>query len=642
MQRRHFSTDRTASATTVADSSRFSVTSALSANDSPVAGEGDSNVNSSHKRKSSRRKLKIGGFNSVLKLPLRRKALSEPQLRKRVKKSAQKSDWDSVRRLILNYEFSELPEVFSKEHQQQTQKPDSLVSKTNPLQEESKVVSRRPSYGENRHSFTGSLTGSFTGESVAAAAAIKAAVLEDLLEESVCSGESTDHDHRAPYVSENILHDVCRCRPPLDVLETLLKVARRESTSCTDDLGRTPLHLAADCGASYEVIDALVRADPCPASMADVDRRSPLHLAVKFLACNGCNSADTPRNHKGQNSSKNTTQERTILIPQEALERTYQSVLILKDAMLTSPGRISFKDEDETGYSPLDYAIDGNITMVELIQSLSRRKEPRIGRRRSSLQRRGLSSRSSSVSSISDDQDIEILRKLEQDEVKARRHRLEKIKARQQREVTNDSLFDVFGIEEEQPTAAAAGPLKQVDEKPLSPPKVQNNSVPEEMKQANEKMLSPLRVQNSTIPEDEQQVDENSLSTSNVQNSSIAEDDKLVDGAEPEEQTPAQVIADNVIYNQHLQDYLDDFMDDLEGCDLEYCDQDDFDITDDPEARKEAVTLIIDDSALLKQGGDGKAPRPLSVVIVSYDDDDCVSVMSDVTALFTDRYQYTL
>ena len=81
---------------------------------------------------------------------------------------------------------------------------------------------------------------------------------------------------------------------------------------------------------------------------------------------------------------KNSVQARSQspLAPEDALKRTYQSVLILKDAMLTYPGCVNFKDEDRTGFSALDYAIDIGAASEEimLLQSLIRRKEPRVGR----------------------------------------------------------------------------------------------------------------------------------------------------------------------------------------------------------------------------------------------------------------------
>ncbi|KAL7534983.1 hypothetical protein ACHAXR_006190, partial [Thalassiosira sp. AJA248-18] len=441
------------------------------------------------------------------------------------------------------------------QQQQQQAKRDSFVLEKNPLQEES---SRRPSYGS-----ANGLRRSFTGkESAAAAAAIKAALLE-VLEES----SSSDCDGLE--IGENILHDVCRHQPPLDVIEVLIKALRhrRGATSGTDDQGRTPLHLAADTGALPEVIGALVRADPYPASMGDVDRRSPLHLAMKYLS--------------------STAQEKKLISPEEASDRTYRTVLILKDAMLKYPGKIDFKTEDNTGYSPLDYAIERNTTKEELIQSLIRRKEPTISRDRTPRQKRGLH-RLTHQSSISD-QDLEILLQLEQDEVEARRIRLEQDKAcRRPKEPMTDALFDVFGIEE----SAHA------------------NSLPEVV--------------------DEQQQQPSSPTTQSCSQDDSPSDEGAVSGPEEEEEQAASAPVttdDDIIYNQHLQDYLDDCMDDFS--DLEYCDEDGFDILDDPsEAPMNETSVMINDESEHKEFD--LFELPFSMIVLS-DDDDCLSVVSEIT-----------
>lgn len=65
----------------------------------------------------------------------------------------------------------------------------------------------------------------------------------------------------------------------------LLCDTKRGSTCGRDENGMTPLHVAMS-GASSGVIDALTRtrADRLAATMGDVNHRSPLHLAVKYLA----------------------------------------------------------------------------------------------------------------------------------------------------------------------------------------------------------------------------------------------------------------------------------------------------------------------------------------------------------------------
>mmetsp|Transcript_9934 Transcript_9934/g.15026 ORF Transcript_9934/g.15026 Transcript_9934/m.15026 type:complete len:620 (+) Transcript_9934:120-1979(+) len=527
------------------------------------AGANDSNT--SQRKRYSLSKINIGGLRGILKLSSsvsRRcsKHLSEPQLRKKLKKIAERGDWDAARKLINGYEFLVIP------HTQQTHSEHNDSRASTPDRKHV-VADRRPSYGSRsggaRRSFTG-------GESVAAAAAIQAALIEE--SESSSADDSPEHGS-LPDIGDNILHDLCRCQPPQDVVETLLCALRHRrrggTTSGIDDHGRTPLHLAAMTGASPDVVDALVRADPCPASRGDEDGRTPLHHAVKFLASGGYHHFAPVAAHSGRKSSRSSNkstihQGRLMLSPEEALERTYQTVRILKDTMHAYPGKVSFKDEDTLGYSPLDYAVESNITKTELIQTLIRRK--------------GKHCFVALESNISDSQDSKVLRQLEQDEIEARRQRLENFNKRQAEGASNDLLFDVFGIEQ---------------------------SV---IQQAVDDALS-LCKQNGHC------------------------DDKTSDKKELEQQQVSaeeEVRNDDAIYNQHLQNYIDDFMGDLEGCEnLDYFEEDSFDILDDPsEAQQRETLAMIDEESII---ANGEIP-PLADVIVDKDD-DCVSVVSEISLL---------
>eukprot|EP00578_Thalassiosira_sp_NH16_P002942 CAMPEP_0181137536 /NCGR_PEP_ID=MMETSP1071-20121207/33757_1 /TAXON_ID=35127 /ORGANISM="Thalassiosira sp., Strain NH16" /LENGTH=641 /DNA_ID=CAMNT_0023224295 /DNA_START=243 /DNA_END=2165 /DNA_ORIENTATION=+ len=604
---------------TVTESTKFSSVSSLNNNNSPAGEECDVTPG---KRRGGRRKLRSGGFARLCKLP---------SLVVSRRKSAERGDWDTVRKLISNYEFSDnISEVPTRKRQQP--RAAAFRGQRTKLHGEPTATasssSRRPSYGSrngDRRSFTGK-------ESAAAAAVIKASLLEEslesiesaavikasLLEESLESIESATatkghgRPHRAPDVGENILHDVCRCRPPPDVVETLLEALRHRrgvASGTTHDDGarrRTPLHLAAECGASPEVIDALVRADPRPASMADADGRSPLHLAVRYLARERRDyERNTTDHHRHQHQHRASHKKNAVkacsqspLAPEDALKRTYQSVLILKDAMLTHPGCVDFKDEDRTGFSPLDYAIDFGAAPDEtmLLQSLIRRKEPRVGRcgcanpRSPSLNRRTndmIRRRHSTQSSACDDQDIEILRMLERDEIEARRERMRKIKSRRRKETMDDALYDVFGIEEQ--SAAVV----------ISPPAAGGPVCPAKL-----------------VDDIERQ--------SKLEATESVSDEKVE--VVPQANAALATMSEDAKYNRHLQDYLDNFMNDLEGCeDLEYDDEDGFDILVDPE---EAMP-VIDESA--PRGGDDANMPPLSVIVVTADDHDCLSVVSEIT-----------
>jgi len=95
-----------------------------------------------------------------------------------------------------------------------------------------------------------------------------------------------------------------------------------------------------------------------------------------------------------------------------------------------------------------------------------------------------------------------------------------------------------------------------------------------------------------------------------------------------DQQTAQVYLTDDDIYQQHLLDYLYDFTDDLEGCEyLEYADEDGFDILDDPsEAEYNEASLIIDETTLTYVKESSTHP----LFVVTNDDDDCVSVLSDI------------
>lgn len=253
----------------------------------------------------SRKKSKLNVLKYLREqLPFgRRNALSmtEGQFRKKLRKKMERGNWESVRELIASYDFSDIPELVVSSSARQLLKQkreeeaamslfdgESNLGSSNvsdigtgafptPVRQQDR--DRRPSYGSrngDRLSFTGK-------ESVAAAAAIKAALIEE-------SSESAAGVAETPTIGENVLHDVCRYRPPLDVVESLLLSLRQHRRGCTsgkDDMGRMPLHVAAASGANPAVIEALARADPYAASVGDIHARSPLHLLLRNFQSEG-------------------------------------------------------------------------------------------------------------------------------------------------------------------------------------------------------------------------------------------------------------------------------------------------------------------------------------------------------------------
>jgi hypothetical protein len=558
----------------------------------------------------------MGGFRR------NRSDLSESQLRKTARKCAERGDWPALRRLISGHKFPDVPEVVPKKLGGAGEQPTAAggIVQQDP-------TARRPSNGsrtsgEGRRSFTRDVN------SAAAAAVIREAMLEESSEETggdpagTASSSSSRRrrdpiaDERPDY-GENILHDLCRFHPPSDVVETLL-AALRHRTGCTigtDDAGRTPLHVAAEFGTGYDVIRALVQADPTPASWGDVHRRSPLHLAMRYYVF-----------HYQPNTGHHHPADK-MLPPEEVMEETFQVVQVLKKAMLDYPGRVGFKDEDASGYSPLDYAIDGDISREELIQALVRRRDPR--RLRSSslhppphgaaggapqkspqpARRRPFSRKSSSNSSVCSqsttgtggDLDIEVLRRLEMDEIEARRRRIAKMKARCRKERIYNSLFDVFGIQDQPPPAAppAAVPVA----------------------------VAVATAAKSTVGKSEPQAKVEDTSTAKYPvKSSVKAPAKA-----PAREDDKPLVSDVDIYNRHLQDYLDGYLEDFGGL-LEQDDDDGFDIFEDPELVEPPPPPVRKSSPPPAQGGRGSAPPVIEIAFTRVDD-DCASLVSEISVL---------
>ncbi|KAL7483987.1 hypothetical protein ACHAW6_009662, partial [Cyclotella cf. meneghiniana] len=489
----------------------------------------------------------------------RARQLSEAQLRKKVRKHCDRGDWSRVRTLISNHDFAEVPDVVAETNSNiaKSSSSEGKRSSTNELVQN--PTSRRPSYGSRngeRLSFAGK-------ESAAAAAVIKAAAAAAMLEEGSKFDDCSDNSDIKS--GENILHDVCRHNPPLDVIELLLTALRhRRGITCSrDNDGRTPLHVAVASGASPHVIEALARADPLPASMGDDDNRSPLHLAVKFLAYQErimqqslslprCQSS-YPRLSKFAFTRKEKRKQRdgnpnnSIFPKENKLDEARQTLMILKNAMITYPGRIDFKDEDNTGFAPLDYAIDGLITDQAILHLLIRRNESR------------------------DSQDSLVLKQIEEEEMTARRHRINRIKARDQVIRVEEGLFEVFGIEEAVTPEQFA---KEVDDRSCSRhTKLSRDEESEIPKSCGSDIQLPCLFM-SVVEQ------ENSTATRGPLELTALSEEQY-----PEDHVSTHVVekgmTDEDIYNFHLQAYLADTLHEFLG-DLEYCDDLDF-LYDDPD-----------------------------------------------------------
>mmetsp|Transcript_26324 Transcript_26324/g.44810 ORF Transcript_26324/g.44810 Transcript_26324/m.44810 type:complete len:702 (-) Transcript_26324:37-2142(-) len=513
---------------------------------------------------------------------LRRKnTISETNLRKKLKKSAERGDWNDVRKLLSNYDFADIPTII----------PEPLIhgccgdssshegKSSNQSCGTGGCAGRRPSYG-SRNSIT---RNSFTGkESAAAAAAIKAAQFVEFDEgESSAAALSSE---RLLNAGENVLHDICRCNPPLDVLERLLTSLRhrRGYTSGKDDMGRTPLHVAAaSCGASPDVIDALARADPSPASIEDVDGRTPLHIAVRYLAYNRREENHPPEEMEQLLAIPPPSPRQEEPLDEKACEQFATTISILKEVMMAYPGKVDFKDEDKLGYSPLDYAIDGNITDEIVLHCLLRRKGLITSKRRSTaasndtqvtqnlykpLKRSQLQCDTSSTCS----QDIEVLLRLEEEEIADRRKKVEKMRSRQQKVTIQNTLFDMFGIDQE--PGEEITPCVEQEKKKLAEKKEEKeHDSPKQQQQPAGKSSDSHDLQRRP----KRRTSKRMLSfRSNLTSSSS----KKLLRRESDAVQPS--IGSEDIYNAHLDAYLDGLVDD----NLEFRNDDDsFDIFHDPE-----------------------------------------------------------
>ncbi|KAL3802958.1 hypothetical protein HJC23_011581 [Cyclotella cryptica] len=549
----------------------------------------------------------------------RARQLSEAQLRKKVSKLCDRGDWSRVRKLISNHDFADVAEVIPE--------TNSVIAKSSSSEGKHSLNneliqnpnSRRPSYGSRngeRLSFAGK-------ESAAAAAVIKAAAAAAMLEEGSKSEDCSDNADMTS--GENILHDVCRHNPPLDVIELLLTALRhrRGITCARDDDGRTPLHVAVASGASSVVVDALAMADPVPASMGDGDNRSPLHLAVKFLAYkerSEQHSQALPRLRstssraskiaairKGKRKNRNNNSNTSILLIEKELCEARQIVMILKNAMITYPGQIDFKDEDNTGFAPLDYAIDGSITDQAILHLLIRRNKSQDLCRQSTLRsedsdvthktRNGFTvpcSEQASLSSVPSNesplshrccgrssvstrnsvqsQDSTVLRQIEEEEMSARRHRINRIKARDQKMYVEEGLFNVFGIEE------SVTPEQSAVE-------VDGQSCPGQIPMSGEEQKETANFCDSDV-----QLPCKSTSAGEQEDSATTREAMEPSLRQSQQQNESPIVSEQGmtakdIYNFHLQAYLADTLQEFLG-DLEYCDDLDF-LYDDPDEMDE-------------------------------------------------------
>lgn len=133
-----------------------------------------------------------------------------------------------------------------------------------------------------------------------------------------------------PTSAETLLHLALKCQPPMDIILELLG-GFPEAVSLPDSMGRLPLHVAAEYGASSAVILHLLVRNENAAGEQNATGKTPLHLACKTytLAYNPTNDAKTMEHAFGE------------------------VVRMLGDA---APAAVNM--EDNQGMTPLEYALE--------------------------------------------------------------------------------------------------------------------------------------------------------------------------------------------------------------------------------------------------------------------------------------------
>jgi|NOAtaT_7_FD_contig_91_1432421_length_1069_multi_4_in_0_out_0_1 ankyrin repeat protein len=134
-------------------------------------------------------------------------------------------------------------------------------------------------------------------------------------------------------IGRNALHVICCLHPPVAVVEAILEICP-SSVEGVDKNGYTPLHVAAEWGASPQVIDCLIDWYPLAALTKERKGKTPLHLCCETCCLEG--TCDT--GVLGKNYVKGPLRQ------------------VLKSLIKAAP--LSVNDEDFEGMSPLEISIN--------------------------------------------------------------------------------------------------------------------------------------------------------------------------------------------------------------------------------------------------------------------------------------------
>lgn len=151
----------------------------------------------------------------------------------------------------------------------------------------------------------------------------------------------------------NALHVICSLHPPVSIIRTIRQIC----PSCLegiDDNGYTPLHVAAECGASPQVIDCLLYWYPEASALKEYRGKTPLHL---LLCTPNCCSKD------------GSSHDPSNLVPKQCTAATTPVLQILQSLIKAAPQSVN--EEDDEGLNPLECAINSGASM-SVIRALQR------------------------------------------------------------------------------------------------------------------------------------------------------------------------------------------------------------------------------------------------------------------------------
>uniref|UniRef100_A0A7S4MX63 Uncharacterized protein n=1 Tax=Odontella aurita TaxID=265563 RepID=A0A7S4MX63_9STRA len=185
----------------------------------------------------------------------------------------------------------------------------------------------------------------------------------------------------------NAMHYACRFRPPVDAIRSLEEVAAAAALpddggggdddngcdmfSAEDCASRLPLHYAVKYGASPGVVSLLLRrSPPSAASHRDVVGKAPLHHAAESYASHYRPPFEAGSFDMGGGAGGILTAE----VRRAALRDDMK--LVVKLLLRAAPSVINV--EDDTGMTPIEYAIDSeepcaDISVIKYMQKSSER-----------------------------------------------------------------------------------------------------------------------------------------------------------------------------------------------------------------------------------------------------------------------------